>query len=106
MIAYLLYKPILPVKQNPKFTCKRDVTIIVPTIDHGDEIKEAISTWMRSNPYEIIFVTIESNKKALEDLSRAVDPHLNIIRVITVPKGNKRYLFFLVDENFLLFINF
>ncbi len=69
IIAYLLYKPKQPNTINPKFTCKRDVTIIVPTIDNGPEIKEAIETWVKSNPYEIIFVTIEKNVKPLEVFS-------------------------------------
>ncbi|KAJ3378296.1 hypothetical protein HDU92_007502 [Lobulomyces angularis] len=89
LLAYAMYQPVVPL-QNPTYTCRRDVTILIPTIDAGEEIKLAIKTWMKSEPYEIIFITIPKIKQSLIELGRSVDPNEEIVRVITVPKGNKR----------------
>ncbi|KAJ3378278.1 hypothetical protein HDU92_007546 [Lobulomyces angularis] len=89
LVAYALYRPMKP-KKNPTFTCKRDVTILIPTIDAGEEIKLAIKTWLKSDPYEVIFITSKETKPALLELARSVDPSGNIVKVITVEKPNKR----------------
>ena len=90
ILAYCLYKPLKP-RKHPRYKPYRDVTIIVPTIDSGDEIKLALASWLRNDPYEVIFVTIESAKPALEELARAVDPKGKFrIRVIVIKKPNKR----------------
>ncbi|KAJ3052359.1 hypothetical protein HK097_006454 [Rhizophlyctis rosea] len=89
VLAYCLYKPLQP-RRHPRYKPHRDVTIVVPTIDSGEEIKLAIRTWLKSDPYGIIFVTIPSAFDALEGLAREVDPQKNKIKVITVKKPNKR----------------
>ena len=89
LIAFALYKPITP-RNHPRYKCNRDVTILVPTIDSGDEIVLALKSWLKSDPFEIIFVTIPSAQQALLDLAKKVDPDGRIIKVITIKKPNKR----------------
>ncbi|KAI8826753.1 glycosyltransferase like family 2-domain-containing protein [Fimicolochytrium jonesii] len=89
ILAYVLYKPRKP-RRHPRYTASRDVTIIVPTIDSGDEIRIAIRTWLANDPFEIIFITIPSAQPALERLAREVDPDGRCVHVICVQKPNKR----------------
>ncbi|KAJ3162118.1 hypothetical protein HDU86_005816 [Geranomyces michiganensis] len=89
ILAYVLYKPRKP-RRHPRYTPSRDVTILVPTIDSGDEIRLAVRTWLKCDPYEIIFVTTPVARAALESLAREVDPLYQKIRVVTIAKPNKR----------------
>ncbi|KAF9924604.1 hypothetical protein FBU30_005452 [Linnemannia zychae] len=75
-------------KANPTYRAEYDVTIIVPTIDAGEEFKEAAFSWLVNNPKEIIIITETKMKDALQELANSVDP--TRIRVLTVPKANKR----------------
>jgi hypothetical protein len=50
-VAYLVYKPRRP-KANPTYTPERDVTIIVPTIDAGEEFKIAARSWLGKEIYK------------------------------------------------------
>ncbi|KAJ3388076.1 hypothetical protein HDU92_001621, partial [Lobulomyces angularis] len=84
------YKPLKP-RNHPRYKPYRDVTILVPTIDTGDEIKLALKSWLLSKPFEIIFITIPSKKKDLESLALSLDSQSSVIKVITVKKANKRY---------------
>lgn len=88
LIAYALYKPLKP-RNHPRYKANRDVTILVPTIDNGEEIKLAVKSWLLSDPFEIIFITIPEKKAALEELAASVDGG-DKVRVITIKKGNKR----------------
>ncbi|KAF9912004.1 hypothetical protein EC991_001451 [Linnemannia zychae] len=87
LLAYFFYRPMLP-KTNPTYRPEYDVTIIVPTIDAGEEFKEAAHSWLVNNPKEIIIITETKMKDALQELANSVDP--GRIRVLTVPKANKR----------------
>jgi cellulose synthase/poly-beta-1,6-N-acetylglucosamine synthase-like glycosyltransferase len=78
----------VPLPQNPTYIASEDVTIIVPTIDAGEEFKEAAHSWLVGKPKEIIIVTEEKMVGPLQDLANAVDPER--IRVLTVPFANKR----------------
>ncbi|TPX36644.1 hypothetical protein SmJEL517_g01322 [Synchytrium microbalum] len=89
ILAWTLYKPIKP-RKKPTFRSSRDVTILVPTIDSGEEIKKAVRSWLKCDPYEIIFITVPKAKPALEGLAREVDPEGRKVRVITIAKPNKR----------------
>ncbi|KAJ1537347.1 hypothetical protein HK096_009451 [Nowakowskiella sp. JEL0078] len=89
ILGYCLYKPTKP-RRHPRYHASRDVTIVVPTIDSGEEIKLAIRSWLKSDPFEIIFVTTPKAKCELELLSREVDPCGQKIKVITIDKPNKR----------------
>lgn len=85
--ASLAYRPV-PLPENPTYVAEEDVTIIVPTIDAGEEFKEAARSWLAGKPKEIIIVTEEKMVDSLQDLANSVDPRR--IRVITVPYANKR----------------
>ncbi|KAF9912781.1 hypothetical protein EC991_008643 [Linnemannia zychae] len=87
LLAYFFYRPMEP-KENPTYRPEYDVTIIVPTIDAGEEFKEAAHSWLVNNPKEIIIITETKMKDALQELANSVDP--TRIRVLTVPKANKR----------------
>ena len=89
MIAYLLYKPLQP-RKHPKFLPGRDVTIVVPTIDAGEEIQLAIRSWLKCNPFQIIFVTVPKAKPAIVEMAAEFDPTLKRIKVITISRPNKR----------------
>jgi cellulose synthase/poly-beta-1,6-N-acetylglucosamine synthase-like glycosyltransferase len=85
--ASLTYRPV-PLPENPTYVAEEDVTIIVPTIDAGEEFKEAARSWLAGKPKEIIIVTEEKMLGPLQELANSVDPQR--IRVITVPYANKR----------------
>ncbi|KAJ3071535.1 hypothetical protein HK102_006412, partial [Quaeritorhiza haematococci] len=100
ILAFSLYKPLLP-RRHPRYKPNRDVTIIVPTIDSGEEIKIAVRSWLKSDPFQIVFVTVEKAKEAIMELARevvgedevgdgSVEGGRKKIRVITVAKPNKR----------------
>ncbi|KAJ3096362.1 hypothetical protein HK100_005587, partial [Physocladia obscura] len=90
LVVYLfVYKPMKP-RCHPEFSPAKDVTIVVPTIDHGKEFEEALMTWLACDPSEIIVVTIEAARAPLELIARRCDPESQVVRVITVPKANKR----------------
>lgn len=85
--ASLAYRPV-PLPENPTYVAEEDVTIIVPTIDAGEEFKEAARSWLAGKPKEVIIVTEEKMLGPLQELANSVDPQR--IRVITVPYANKR----------------
>ncbi|KAF9067769.1 nucleotide-diphospho-sugar transferase [Rhodocollybia butyracea] len=87
LAASFAYRPI-PLPQSPTYLADEDVTIIVPTIDAGDEFKDAARSWLVGNPKEILIITEEKMLGPLQDLANAVDPER--IRVLTVPFANKR----------------
>ncbi|KAL7416986.1 glycosyltransferase family 2 protein [Mrakia frigida] len=87
LAAMAAYSPI-PLPEHPTYLASEDVTIIVPTIDAGEEFKEAAHSWLVGNPKEIIIITEERMLGPLQELADAVDP--SKIRVLTVPFANKR----------------
>ncbi|KAJ3167559.1 hypothetical protein HDU88_002005 [Geranomyces variabilis] len=89
ILAYVLYKPRKP-RRHPRYVPSRDVTILVPTIDSGDEIRLAVRTWLKCDPFEIIFITTPVAEAGLEKLAREVDPLCQKVRVVTIKKPNKR----------------
>lgn len=87
LAAALVYRPIPP-PINPTYIASEDVTIIVPTIDAGEEFKEAAFSWLQGDPSQIIIVTEDKMREPLQQLANSVDGQK--IRVLTVPKANKR----------------
>ncbi|KAL0085897.1 glycosyltransferase family 2 protein [Phycomyces blakesleeanus] len=87
LVAWLVYKPRRP-KENPTYDPERDVTIIVPTIDAGEEFKIAARSWLACKPKEIIIITETKMLGPLQELANEVDP--TKIKVLTVSKANKR----------------
>ncbi|KZO98905.1 glycosyltransferase family 2 protein [Calocera viscosa TUFC12733] len=86
ILAFFAYRPV-PLPLTPTYVASEDVTIIVPTIDAGEEFVEAARSWLQGEPKEIIIVTEERMRGPLEELAAAVDPR---VRVLTVPYANKR----------------
>ncbi len=89
---WLLYRPIKP-KKNPDGTSANlykssNITILVPTIDNGEELIEAAGRWLRNAPHEIIIVTSNEMKKEMERTVNSIDP--TMFRVLSVPQPNKR----------------
>ncbi|TFY77222.1 hypothetical protein EWM64_g6788, partial [Hericium alpestre] len=70
LIAYFIYRPV-PLPENPTYIASEDVTIIVPTIDAGEEFKEAANSWLVGKPKEIIIITEEKMLGPLQDLANA-----------------------------------
>ncbi|KAF8907894.1 glycosyltransferase family 2 protein [Gymnopilus junonius] len=87
LAAATAYRPI-PLPENPTYVAEEDVTIIVPTIDAGEEFKEAANSWLVGKPKEILIITEEKMLGPLQELANEVDPEK--IRVLTVPFANKR----------------
>jgi cellulose synthase/poly-beta-1,6-N-acetylglucosamine synthase-like glycosyltransferase len=85
--ASFAYRPV-PLPENPTYVASEDVTIIVPTIDAGEEFKEAAHSWLAGKPKEVLIITEEKMLGPLQELANAVDPER--IRVFTVPFANKR----------------
>ncbi|KAI8884776.1 glycosyltransferase family 2 protein [Backusella circina FSU 941] len=87
VLAWIIYVPIQP-KTNPTYTASEDVTIVVPTIDAGEEFKIAARSWLACNPKEIIIITETKMREPLQALADEVDP--SKIKILTVSKANKR----------------
>ncbi|ORY01102.1 hypothetical protein K493DRAFT_298565 [Basidiobolus meristosporus CBS 931.73] len=87
LAAYFVYQPKRPL-ENPTYRADQDVTIVVPTIDAGEEFKEAAHSWLANNPKEILIITEEKMLEPLQQLADSVDP--TRIKVFTVPRANKR----------------
>lgn len=85
--AYFTYRPV-PLPENPTYIASEDVTIVVPTIDAGEEFKEAANSWLVGKPKEILIITEDKMIGPLQELANAVDPER--IRVLSVPFANKR----------------
>ncbi|MCE2996498.1 MAG: glycosyltransferase [Flammeovirgaceae bacterium] len=92
VLFWLLYRPIPPKKNNDGSSANKfkssDVTIIVPTIDNGEEFLEAAKYWKINRPHEIIIVTSDKMKSEMAKTCDSIDPDL--FRVLSVPKPNKR----------------
>ncbi|ORZ00363.1 nucleotide-diphospho-sugar transferase [Syncephalastrum racemosum] len=87
ILAWGVYRPIRPI-ENPLYDSKEDVTIVVPTIDAGEEFREAARSWIACKPKEILVVTEESMEGPIRALADSINPEL--IKVLTVPRANKR----------------
>ncbi|GAB7353975.1 hypothetical protein MBLNU459_g4572t2 [Dothideomycetes sp. NU459] len=87
LISHWTFKP-TPIPENPTYT-SQDVTVIIPTIDgDGEELRRTIKTCLATEPYEIIVVTIDDNIKRAWKMASAIN--CKKIRVLSVPKANKR----------------
>ena len=97
VVFWLCYRPIRPKKNDtdgrPANRYKSsDVTIIVPTIDNGEEFLQAAEYWKKNSPREIIVVTStkmeEEMRRTCQSLQTTSDDPA--FRVLSVPKPNKR----------------
>ncbi|KAF1988555.1 glycosyltransferase family 2 protein [Aulographum hederae CBS 113979] len=86
ILAIIRYKPI-PIPDDPLYSPK-DVTVAIPTIDgDGEALRDTIRTCLKTNPYELILVTIDANLEVAERTALSISPK---IRVLSEPKANKR----------------
>jgi cellulose synthase/poly-beta-1,6-N-acetylglucosamine synthase-like glycosyltransferase len=86
-ISHWTFKPI-PLPEEPTLTSE-DVTIIIPTIDgEGTDLRKTLHTCLRTDPFEIILVTIDANLERLTNVAASI--HLSRIRVISITYANKR----------------
>ncbi|KAI1842498.1 hypothetical protein JX265_012690 [Neoarthrinium moseri] len=82
------YKPV-PLPENPSYS-PRDVSIIVPTIDTESTFTECMRLWLKSEPREIIIVTVARNKDRVVQLVEPFQDDANKIIILTAPRANKR----------------
>lgn len=87
LLGRVIYQPIHP-PDHPTYLGREDVTIIVPTIDAGEEFREAALSWLANDPKQIIVVTEDAMYAPLQELAESIHP--TKIRVLTVPYANKR----------------
>ncbi|KAK3710434.1 Type 2 glycosyltransferase [Vermiconidia calcicola] len=86
-ISHWTFRPI-PIPENPSYN-PQDVTIILPTIaTGGEELKDTLRTCLRSEPYEILLVTVDANADALNKIANAINAKK--IRVLSIREANKR----------------
>lgn len=86
LVCYIKYKSIKPSPDNQYGS--HDVTVIVPTIDPGNEFLTAAKRWLINDPYEVIVVTIEPLKDRVVEVVNNINP--TKFRVLTVKHANKR----------------
>lgn len=70
-----------------------DVSIVVPTIDNGEEFILAVKQWIKNEPKEIIIVTSEAMQPELQATIEDVfgeTPAGSLFTVLSVKKPNKR----------------
>lgn len=84
------YKTV-PLPANPNYS-SGDGSIIVPTIDTESTFTECLRLWLKSNPREIIVVTVPRNRDRVGQL---IEPLLEVadnkIIIFTTPLANKRH---------------
>jgi hypothetical protein len=65
-----------------------DMSIVVPTIDTESTFTECVRLWLKSNPREIIIVTVQRYKTHVEQLVSSV--LTDKIIILIAPMANKR----------------
>lgn len=86
-ISHWTFRPI-PIPDNPTYTAD-DVTIILPTIaTGGEELETTLRTCLRSEPREVLLVTVDANVANLTKFAHAI--HAKKIRVLSIREANKR----------------
>ncbi|KAJ9296951.1 CAZyme family GT2 [Paecilomyces variotii] len=89
LFAFWTFKPIQP-PENPTLT-SQDVSVIIPTLEGcGDELFETIRTILANEPFELLLVTIEANRKKAEKMLATMPASKSRIRLFTVTHPNKR----------------
>jgi hypothetical protein len=86
-ISHWTFRPV-PLPENPTYT-SQDVTIILPTIAQGgDELETTLKTCLKTEPFELILVTIDANVDHLTKLANRINAKK--IRVLSIRQANKR----------------
>ena len=87
IISYWTFKPI-PLPVEPSYA-SNDVTIIIPSLDgDNEELRETIRTCLRTDPYEIILVTVDANLQRANNMARMMCSKK--LKVLSVAQANKR----------------
>ncbi|KAK7184386.1 hypothetical protein DPSP01_013830 [Paraphaeosphaeria sporulosa] len=79
----------VPLPDTPSYHCN-EVSIIVPTIETEATFTECVRLWLRSNPREIIIVTVPRYKAHVEQLVQPVKDLTDKITILVAPVANKR----------------
>lgn len=91
MVCWALYRPRYPKRNTDGSSANKfkpsDVTIIVPTIDFGNEFFLASKSWKTNRPAEIIIVTTMELRGMAENCVKDAQCDCQIL---TVPRPNKR----------------
>lgn len=86
-VSHWTFRP-TPIPENPTYN-SQDVTIICPTIaTGGEELEQTLRTCLKSEPFEIILVTVDANAEALTRIANAINAKK--IRVLSIREANKR----------------
>ncbi|KAL9125266.1 MAG: hypothetical protein Q9217_005502 [Psora testacea] len=83
----LLLRPI-PIPENPRLNSQH-VTVVLPSIEgDGEVLWETIGSILKTQPFEIIVVTIDANLERARCMIKKMDSPR--IRVLSIPYPNKR----------------
>ncbi|KAG5289951.1 polysaccharide synthase Cps1 [Histoplasma ohiense] len=89
LIAVWTFRSIPP-PENPTLT-SQDATIIIPSLQGcGDELEETLRTILLNEPFQIILVTIDSNRGNAEEMLKDMPASKTRIKLLSIPKPNKR----------------
>ncbi|KAK2754737.1 hypothetical protein FQN54_006870 [Arachnomyces sp. PD_36] len=89
LIAFYTFKPIPP-PENPALT-SQDVTVILPSLEGcGEELVQTIRTILENQPFQLMLVTIEANRRHAEKMLQAMPAAKERIKLMTVVQPNKR----------------
>ncbi|ORX50205.1 hypothetical protein DM01DRAFT_1337868 [Hesseltinella vesiculosa] len=89
ILAWFVYRPIQPA-ECPRYKASKDVTIVVPTIDAGEEFLEAAQSWLACNPNRVLIVTEACMKDKIQAQVLSIGAAASKFTVMTVPKASKR----------------
>ncbi|KAF2450927.1 glycosyltransferase family 2 protein [Karstenula rhodostoma CBS 690.94] len=79
----------VPLPSTPSYHSS-DVSIIVPTIETESSFTDCVRLWLRSNPREIIIVTVPRYKTHVEHLVQPMHNLTDKITILIAPVANKR----------------
>ncbi|KAI9775449.1 MAG: Type 2 glycosyltransferase [Candelina submexicana] len=86
-ISHWTFRPI-PLPEDPTLT-SQDVTIIVPTLGgNWNELRETLTTFLRTDPFQIILVTTDANLKHADQTVMSMQT--SRVRVLSITHANKR----------------
>ncbi|KAK1814067.1 Type 2 glycosyltransferase [Friedmanniomyces endolithicus] len=86
-VSHWTFRPI-PIPEYPTYS-PNDVTIILPTIAAGgEELVTTLRTCLRTEPRELILVTVDVNVEDLAKIANSVNAKK--IRVLSIREANKR----------------
>ncbi|TKA70356.1 hypothetical protein B0A55_08508 [Friedmanniomyces simplex] len=86
-VSHWTFRPI-PIPEYPTYS-PNDVTIILPTIAAGgEELATTLRTCLRTEPRELILVTVDANVENLAKVANSINAKR--VRVLSIREANKR----------------